>query len=439
MITLLLIANTLLYPLRLTTSNGSFPKPLSAKEERMYLERAAEGDLEARNILVERNLRLVAHILKKYYSASAAEQDDLISIGTIGLIKAISTFDGSKGARLATYAGRCIQNEILMYFRSQRKTTGDVSLSELIETGKEGGSLSLMDVLCSDEDMFEQAHIRSETQRLTRLFDRTLEDREKQILSSFCSDYPNIDVKRGAAGDLQKLCIQAGKAGSDEAPGRHGTGMSSEGLEAQIQLRRGFGVAPGPVGVVQRNGEMRRQIPQLVAGKSRADGSGLLKGIRHGIVDFPVDLQEVVGQKLPVEPGVVGHQGKGPQEAQEYRQDLPDPGTARHHPVRDARKPGDGIGNGFSRVHQGTEPLDDLSVQDLYGSDLRNAVGSGRKSGGFKIQADKALVSALFYIVHNALLAGGIQMMRQGLSFPESSSTQLSTEWPTMSPMASWV
>ena len=119
MITLLLIANTLLYPLRLTTSNGSFPKPLSAKEERMYLERAAEGDLEARNILVERNLRLVAHILKKYYSASAAEQDDLISIGTIGLIKAISTFDGSKGARLATYAGRCIQNEILMYFRSQ--------------------------------------------------------------------------------------------------------------------------------------------------------------------------------------------------------------------------------------------------------------------------------------------------------------------------------
>jgi RNA polymerase sporulation-specific sigma factor len=112
MITLLLTANTLLYPLRLTTATGSFPKPLSAQEEQMYLERSAQGDLEARNILVERNLRLVAHILKKYYAA-ADDQDDLISIGTIGLIKAISTFDSTKGARLATYAGRCIQNAIL--------------------------------------------------------------------------------------------------------------------------------------------------------------------------------------------------------------------------------------------------------------------------------------------------------------------------------------
>ena len=116
MIALLLTANTLLYTLRLTTPVGSFPKPLSAKEEQYYLARWAEGDLEARNILVERNLRLVAHILKKYY-ASSADQDDLISIGTIGLIKAISTFDGSKGARLATYAGRCIQNAILSRMR----------------------------------------------------------------------------------------------------------------------------------------------------------------------------------------------------------------------------------------------------------------------------------------------------------------------------------
>ncbi len=181
MITLLLTANTLLYSLRLTTASGSFPKPLSAQEEQMYLQRSAAGDLEARNILVERNLRLVAHILKKYY-ASSADQDDLISIGTIGLIKAISTFDSSKGTRLATYAGRCIQNEILMYFRAQRKTTGDVSLSDLIETGKDGSSLSLIDVLCSDVDMFEQAHMRSESQRLIRLFDQVLSDRERQIL-----------------------------------------------------------------------------------------------------------------------------------------------------------------------------------------------------------------------------------------------------------------
>ena len=182
MITLLLTANTLLYSLRLTTASGSFPKPLSAQEEQMYLKRSAEGDLEARNILVERNLRLVAHILKKYY-ASSSDQDDLISIGTIGLIKAISTFDCSKGARLATYAGRCIQNEILMYFRAQRKTTGDVSLSDLIETGSDGSALSLIDVLCTDEDMFEQTHIRSETRRLAALLQETLTERERQILT----------------------------------------------------------------------------------------------------------------------------------------------------------------------------------------------------------------------------------------------------------------
>ena len=181
MIGLLLTANTLLYSLRLTTAAGSFPKPLTAQEEKMYLERSAQGDLEARNILVERNLRLVAHILKKYYS-TASDQDDLISIGTIGLIKAISTFDGSKGARLATYAGRCIQNEILMYFRSQRKSAGDISLSDLLENGSEGG-LSMMDVLASDEDLFEQAHIRSETRRLLGLLDSTLTPREKDIIT----------------------------------------------------------------------------------------------------------------------------------------------------------------------------------------------------------------------------------------------------------------
>lgn len=180
MIGLLLTANTLLYSLRLTTSSGSFPKPLTAEEEREYLRRSAQGDLEARNILVERNLRLVAHILKKYYS-SASDQDDLISIGTIGLIKAISTFDGSKGARLATYAGRCIQNEILMYFRSQKKSAGDVSLSDMLENGQDGG-LSIMDVLSTEEDLFEQAHVRSQTRKLMELLDVTLTPREKEIV-----------------------------------------------------------------------------------------------------------------------------------------------------------------------------------------------------------------------------------------------------------------
>ena len=181
MISLLLTANALLYPLRLTTSSGSFPKPLSAEEEQYYLERSAAGDLEARNILVERNLRLVAHILKKYYAA-ADDQDDLISIGTIGLIKAISTFDHTKGARLATYAGRCIQNEILMYFRAQRKSAGDISLSDSIETGSDSGNLSVLDLLSSDEDMFEQTHIRSETKKLLNLLDSVLTDQERQVI-----------------------------------------------------------------------------------------------------------------------------------------------------------------------------------------------------------------------------------------------------------------
>lgn len=109
---LLLLANSLFLTLRLTGNPGSFPKPLSAKEEQMYLERSLAGDLEARNILVEHNLRLVAHIIKKYYTQSA-EQEDLISIGTIGLIKGISTFDAAKGARLATYAARCVENAML--------------------------------------------------------------------------------------------------------------------------------------------------------------------------------------------------------------------------------------------------------------------------------------------------------------------------------------
>ena len=142
--TVWLALSGLLYSLQLQT--GSFPKPLSASEERHYLELAAQGDLEARNILIERNLRLVAHIMKKYY-AQVSDQEDLISIGTIGLIKGITTFDPSKGARLATYAARCVENEILMYFRSQKKSSQDISLSDYIETGTDGMPLALMDVV----------------------------------------------------------------------------------------------------------------------------------------------------------------------------------------------------------------------------------------------------------------------------------------------------
>lgn len=175
-----LMLSGILYSLRLS-SGGSFPKPLSAKEERDYLTRAAEGDLEARNILIERNLRLVAHIMKKYYT-QASDQEDLISIGTIGLIKGISTFQPEKGTRLATYAARCIENEILMHFRGQKKSATDVSLSDYIETGKDGTSLSLMDVVCSDEDVFEQLSEQELIGRMSRAVQTVLEPREREIL-----------------------------------------------------------------------------------------------------------------------------------------------------------------------------------------------------------------------------------------------------------------
>lgn len=177
-----LTISSILYSLRLSNGSGSFPKPLSAKEEQHYLALAAQGDLNARNILIERNLRLVAHIMKKYYTQTS-DQEDLISIGTIGLIKGISTFDASKGARLATYAARCVENEILMYFRGQRKSASDVSLSEFIETGKDGTALSLMDVICSDDDLFEQMSDREVYAKLYEKIDECLTPREKRIIT----------------------------------------------------------------------------------------------------------------------------------------------------------------------------------------------------------------------------------------------------------------
>ncbi len=179
--TVWLIFSSMLYTLRLG-SGGSFPKPLTAEEEQHYLSLAANGDLEARNILIERNLRLVAHIMKKYY-AQTADQEDLISIGTIGLIKGISTFDASKGARLATYAARCVENEILMYFRSQKKTAQDVSLSEYIETGKDGNALSLMEIVSSEEDLFDDLSSKEMRNNLHKAMETHLTQREREIVA----------------------------------------------------------------------------------------------------------------------------------------------------------------------------------------------------------------------------------------------------------------
>ena len=174
-----LMLGSLFYSLQLST--GSFPRPLTQEEEQHYLHLSAAGDLEARNILIERNLRLVAHIMKKYY-AQSADQEDLISIGTIGLIKGITTFDVSKGARLATYAARCVENEILMHFRSQRKSAQDVSLSDYIEAGADGAPLELMDVVSDDCDLLELVTTKESVRQLRRAVDAVLTDQERQVI-----------------------------------------------------------------------------------------------------------------------------------------------------------------------------------------------------------------------------------------------------------------
>ena len=174
-----LMLSSLLYSLQLST--GSFPKPLTEEEEQHYLKLASQGDLNARNVLIERNLRLVAHIMKKYY-AMVSDQEDLISIGTIGLIKGITTFDASKGARLATYAARCVENEILMYFRAQKKSAQDVSLSDYIETGTDGAALSLMDVVSDENDLLEQVANREMAIQLRRAVEGCLTEQERQVI-----------------------------------------------------------------------------------------------------------------------------------------------------------------------------------------------------------------------------------------------------------------
>ena len=176
---ILLLMNSLFLMLRISPGD-SFPRPLSREKEREYLQRWQQGDLEARNLLVEHNLRLVAHIVKKYYSADDA--DDLISIGTIGLIKGVNTYRADKNVRLATYASRCIENEILMYFRSQRKSAGELSLSDALDVDGEGNGLFVMDVLAQEDDMAERIGSRELCRSLRALIDSSLDKREAQII-----------------------------------------------------------------------------------------------------------------------------------------------------------------------------------------------------------------------------------------------------------------
>ncbi|CDZ25073.1 RNA polymerase sigma-28 factor [[Clostridium] cellulosi] len=174
-------AVNLLFFILHVTNSGSFPRPLTAAEEKKYLELLKKGDEQARNILIEHNLRLVAHIIKKYYS-NARDQDDLISIGTIGLIKAVSTFDSNKGTRLATYAARCIENEILMYFRNQKKSAQDVYISDPIDTDKDGNQLTLMDVVSCDDTVLDDVDFKMKSEKLHKYIKSALGERERLII-----------------------------------------------------------------------------------------------------------------------------------------------------------------------------------------------------------------------------------------------------------------
>ena len=176
-----ILSNLLFYVLHIGET-GSFPKPLSAAEEKELLEKMKEyGDNAARAKLIEHNLRLVAHIIKKYYS-TFSEQEDLISIGTIGLIKAIDSFNADKGTRLATYAARCIENEILMHFRSKKKDAGLISFSEPIDSDSEGNPLTLIDLVYTEDTIADDIDLNKKSRQLYEFINSMKDQREKEII-----------------------------------------------------------------------------------------------------------------------------------------------------------------------------------------------------------------------------------------------------------------
>ena len=200
------------------TGAGSFPRPLTAEEERNCLERLKNGDSSARNELIEHNLRLVAHIVKKYYS-NTNDQDDLISIGTIGLIKAVNTFDHSKGIRLSSYAARCIENEVLMYFRAAKKSAQDVSMNEPIDTDKDGNALTLMDVMATEDNIVENLDWKVKSEQLKRYIAQVPTPRERVIIElryGLNNDHPltqrevaaRLKISRSYVSRIEKKALQ---------------------------------------------------------------------------------------------------------------------------------------------------------------------------------------------------------------------------------------
>ena len=176
----LILQNLTFFALHLKNLN-SFPKPLSSAKEKDLLIKMKNGDANARSTLIEHNLRLVSHIIKKYY-ANYDEQEDLVSIGTIGLIKAIDSFDCDKGVRLATYAARCVENEILMHFRGKKKDSGNISVNEPIDVDSEGNPLTIIDTIYCDDTISDDIDLKNKTQALYKFVEEISDDRDREII-----------------------------------------------------------------------------------------------------------------------------------------------------------------------------------------------------------------------------------------------------------------
>lgn len=199
-------------------SGNSFPPALSAKEEKEYFIKYKSGDDDAKNVIIEHNLRLVAHITKKYCTNSS-EQDDLISIGTIGLIKAANTFDDNKGIKFATYASKCIENEVLMYFRSQKKTAQDISINEPIDSDSEGNPLTLMDIISVEDTVADEINQKIQIKQLYNYIGELKDEREKTIIILRYGLYGNapltqkqiaskLDISRSYVSRIEKKVIE---------------------------------------------------------------------------------------------------------------------------------------------------------------------------------------------------------------------------------------
>lgn len=199
-------------------SANSFPKPLSKKEEQKCIDMLKNHKLEAKNKLIEHNLRLVAHIVKKYYSGKS-DPDDLISIGTIGLIKAVNSFDPQKGIKLSSYASRCIENEILMYFRSSKKSSLDVSINDPIETDKNGNTLTIIDTIKEEDTSLEKICTKINVQKLGTYLVKNLTPRERIIICmryGICGFFPlpqreiakKLKISRSYVSRIEKKAIQ---------------------------------------------------------------------------------------------------------------------------------------------------------------------------------------------------------------------------------------